>query len=55
MGVASVLGAALPCTIHGAYVENTLFEDDDGANIFRAFNIEKRKYNAYQESYACGQ
>ena len=29
--------AALLCAIHGATVENTLFEDGDGANIFRAF------------------
>ncbi|KAF4400832.1 hypothetical protein G4B88_004375 [Cannabis sativa] len=38
MGVAKVLGAALLCAIHGATVENTLFEDGDGANTFRAFN-----------------
>jgi photosystem II P680 reaction center D2 protein len=37
MGVAGVL-AALLCAIHGATVENTLFEDGDGANTFRAFN-----------------
>merc|ERR1712118_135968 len=37
MGVAGVLGAALLCAIHGATVENTLFEDGDGANTFRAF------------------
>ncbi|KAL5646660.1 hypothetical protein ACJX0J_002150 [Zea mays] len=37
-GVAGVLGAALLCAIHGATVENTLFEDGDGANTFRAFN-----------------
>jgi photosystem II P680 reaction center D2 protein len=36
--VAGVLGAALLCAIHGATVENTLFEDGDGANTFRAFN-----------------
>lgn len=35
MGVAGVLGAALLCAIHGATVENTLFEDGDGANTFR--------------------
>jgi photosystem II P680 reaction center D2 protein len=29
MGVAGVLGAALLCAIHGATVENTLFEDGD--------------------------
>ncbi|VAI24384.1 unnamed protein product [Triticum turgidum subsp. durum] len=34
MGVAGVLGAALLCAIHGATVENTLFEDDDDANTF---------------------
>ncbi|KAB1670044.1 hypothetical protein ES319_1Z204500v1, partial [Gossypium barbadense] len=38
MGIAGVLGAALLCAIHGATVENTLFEDGDGANTFRAFN-----------------
>nr|QGU93292.1 photosystem II protein D2 [Selaginella stauntoniana] len=38
MGVAGVLGAAPSCAIHGATVENTLFEDGDGANTFRAFN-----------------
>ncbi|KAK8940564.1 Photosystem II D2 protein [Platanthera zijinensis] len=37
-GAAGVLGAALLCAIHGATVENTLFEDGDGANTFRAFN-----------------
>ncbi|GER31033.1 photosystem II D2 protein [Striga asiatica] len=38
MGVAGVLGAALLYAIHDATVENTLFEDGDGANTFRAFN-----------------
>ncbi|RZC68913.1 hypothetical protein C5167_032126 [Papaver somniferum] len=38
MGVVGVLGAALLCAIHGATVENTLFEDGDDANTFRAFN-----------------
>nr|KJB10925.1 hypothetical protein B456_001G234300 [Gossypium raimondii] len=38
MGVVGVLGAALLYAIHGATVENTLFEDGDGVNIFRAFN-----------------
>eukprot|EP01018_Ginkgo_biloba_P040778 Gb_06825 [translate_table: standard] len=38
MGVAGVLGATLLCAIHGATVENTLFEDGDGANTFHAFN-----------------
>ena len=31
MGVVGVLGVALLCAIHGATVENTLFEDGDGA------------------------
>ncbi|KAL1147417.1 hypothetical protein V6Z11_A10G054000, partial [Gossypium hirsutum] len=39
MGVDGVLGAALLCAIHGATLENTLFEDGDDANIFRAFNL----------------
>ena len=36
--VAGVLGAAMLCTIYGVVIENTLFENSDGANIFRAFN-----------------
>jgi hypothetical protein len=28
----------LICAIHGATVENTLFEDGDSSNTFRAFN-----------------
>lgn len=28
----------LLCAIHGATVENTLFEDGDSSNTFRAFN-----------------
>ena len=38
MGVAGILGGALLCAIHGATVENTLFEDGDGANTFKAFD-----------------
>ncbi|KAL8117237.1 hypothetical protein AgCh_015227 [Apium graveolens] len=38
MGVAGVLGVALLCAIHGVTVENTLFEDGDGAKTSRAFN-----------------
>ncbi|MGL5074733.1 MAG: photosystem II D2 protein (photosystem q(a) protein), partial [Waterburya sp.] len=37
MGVAGVLGGALLCAIHGATVENTLFDDGGEANTFRAF------------------
>jgi hypothetical protein len=36
--VACVLDVALLYVINGATIENTLFEDDDGANRFRAFN-----------------
>jgi hypothetical protein len=36
--VVCVLGAALSCAIYDATIENTLFEDNDGANIFCAFN-----------------
>jgi photosystem II P680 reaction center D2 protein len=38
IGVARVLSVALLCAIHGATMENTLFEDGDGANTFHAFN-----------------
>jgi photosystem II P680 reaction center D2 protein len=38
MGVAGVFGVALLCAILGAIVENTLFEDGDGANTIRTFN-----------------
>merc|ERR1712194_732045 len=34
MGVVGILGGALLCAIHGATVENTLFEDGDAANRF---------------------
>lgn len=40
MGIAGVLGAAQlcrACAIHGSTVENTSFEDGDGANAFRAY------------------
>ena len=33
--VTGVLGAALLYATHGATIENTLFEDGDGANKFR--------------------
>jgi DNA/RNA endonuclease YhcR with UshA esterase domain len=32
------LGTALLFTIHGATVENILFDDGDGANTFHVFN-----------------
>jgi photosystem II P680 reaction center D2 protein len=37
MGVAGVLGGALLCAIHGATVENTLFEDSKNFSTFSAF------------------
>ena len=36
--IADVLSATLLCVIHGATLENILFEDGDGINIFCAFN-----------------
>ena len=42
MGVAGILGGALLCAIHGATVENTLFEDGDGANTSRRLSPPKR-------------
>ena len=36
--VGGILGTAMLCVIHGATVENTLFEDGDCTNIFHAFN-----------------
>jgi photosystem II P680 reaction center D2 protein len=50
MGVAGILGGALLCAIHGATVENTLFEDGDAANTFRAFHtntIRRNIFNGY--------
>jgi photosystem II P680 reaction center D2 protein len=41
MGVAGILGGAL-CAIHGA-TENTLFEDGDAANTFRALHLHNQK------------
>jgi photosystem II P680 reaction center D2 protein len=38
MGVANVWGVALLCAIHDATVENTLYQDGNGANTFCAFN-----------------
>lgn len=36
------------CAIHGATVENTLFEDGDSSNTFRAFNPTQS-----EETYVC--
>ena len=35
MGVAGILGGALLSAIHGVTVENTLYEDGEGANTFK--------------------
>ncbi|CAK9201700.1 unnamed protein product [Sphagnum troendelagicum] len=43
MGVVGVLEDTLLCVIHSTTVENTLFEDGDGANTFRAFNPTQSK------------
>ena len=36
--VAGVLGVGMLCAIHDPTMENTLYENSDGANTFRAFN-----------------
>ena len=38
MGVAGILGGALLSAIHGVTVENTLYEDGESANTFKAFD-----------------
>ena len=38
MGVAGILGGALLSAIHGVTVENTLYQDGDQANTFKAFD-----------------
>ena len=38
MGVAGILGGALLSAIHGVTVENTLYQDGDDANTFKAFD-----------------
>ncbi|MCD9641062.1 hypothetical protein HAX54_026884 [Datura stramonium] len=52
LGVAGVLGAALLCAIHSATVENTLFEDGDGANTFRTFSLTQAEETYSNESAA---
>ena len=47
---AAILGGALLCAIHGATVENTLFEDGDAANTFRAFTPTQSEETYY---YIC--
>ena len=43
MGVAGILGGALLSAIHGVTVENTLYEDGEQSNTFKAFQSTKRK------------
>jgi photosystem II P680 reaction center D2 protein len=38
MGVAGILGGALLSAIHGVTVENTLYQDGEDANTFKAFD-----------------
>ena len=43
MGVAGILGGALLCAIHGATVENTLYEDGEQSNTFKAFEASQEE------------
>jgi photosystem II P680 reaction center D2 protein len=49
MGVAGILGGALLCAIHGATVENTLFEDGDAAHfiLVYTYTIRRNLFNGY--------
>ena len=50
MGVAGILGGALLSAIHGVTVENTLYEDGEQANTFKAFDStqeEETLFNGY--------
>jgi photosystem II P680 reaction center D2 protein len=49
MGVAGILGGALLCAIHGATVENTLYEDGEQSNTFKAFEPTQE-----EETYSMG-
>ena len=43
MGVAGILGGALLSAIHGVTVENTLYQDGEQANTFKAFDSSRRR------------
>jgi photosystem II P680 reaction center D2 protein len=47
MGVAGILGGALLCAIHGATVENTLFEDGDAAISVRSLQHNLKKHTQW--------
>ena len=47
MGVAGILGGALLSAIHGVTVENTLYEDGEQANTFKAFELYSRGRNLF--------
>ena len=49
MGVAGILGGALLSAIHGVTVENTLYQDGEQANTFKAFDStqEEETFNGY--------
>ena len=43
MGVAGILGGALLSAIHGVTVENTLYEDGEQSNTFKAFQSDQEE------------
>ena len=47
MGVAGILGGALLSAIHGVTVENTLYQDGEQANTFKAFDSNSRRRNLF--------
>ena len=56
MGVAGILGGALLSAIHGVTVENTLYEDGEQANTFKAFDsaLKKKKLIQWLQQTASG-
>ena len=50
MGVAGILGGALLSAIHGVTVENTLYQDGEQANTFKALLIRLKKKRRIQWS-----
>ena len=47
MGVAGILGGALLSAIHGVTVKNTLYQDGEQANTFKAFDSTPRGRNIF--------
>ena len=52
MGVAGILGGALLSAIHGVTVENTLYQDGEQANTFKAFDSTQEE-ETYSMVTAC--